>query len=195
MKRTSVRIKEQSFDKENSAIQKIKTIFFKYPTREFTLSEIARIADASKSTVSKIIAELRKNNFVTIIDLKVVYRIRANLESSTYKKEKIASNISNVICSSITETLAKKFNSPKYIVFFGSYSKGEDDLGSDIDIAVEVPEGEKTGLFKYDEFNDLENMTQRNVVVHVFTKSEVDKNLFANIVNGLVLYGFLEVNK
>lgn len=194
MKKTRVRKKEQMFDIFTSTAL-VMMHFFKHPTIEFTLSEVAGHTNLSKSTVSKIIDALKRAGFLTIVDLGVVYRIRANLDGTLYKREKTAFNIYTILRSEIGGFLAKKFNNPKCIALFGSFRNGEDQRGSDIDIAVEVPDGEKTGNQRFEEFKQFEEMLERKIVVHVFNRKEVDHNLFHNIVNGVVLYGFLEVSK
>ena len=80
-------------------------------------------------------------------------------------------------------------------MLFGSYRKGEDGDGSDIDIAVEVPEGAKTGIFHFEELAAFEKAMERKVTVHAFGRKDIDENLFVSIANGIVLYGFLEVAK
>lgn len=169
--------------------------FFKYPSLEFTLSETAKNTNLSKATVSRIIQELKKIGFVTVRDLGVIYRIRANTDSLVYKREKVMYNLHLFFRNNITEFLAQKFNAPRCIVLFGSYRNGEDDRGSDIDVAVEVPEGIKTGVFHFEELTEFEKIMDRQVSVHVFNREEVDDNLFANVANGIVLYGFLEASK
>jgi predicted nucleotidyltransferase len=171
------------------------SLFFRYPNVDFTLSEVAKNTKLSKATVSKIIKAMKQLEFVTILDLGVVYRIRANAENPLYKKEKIAYNVTGIMRSNIAEFLIKEFKSPKCIILYGSYRKGDDDEDSDIDIAVEVPEGVETGIFEYKEFRELEDFANRKVAVHVFNRKEVDANVFMSIANGIVLYGLLEVSK
>lgn len=169
--------------------------FFKYPSIEFTLSEVAKNTGLSKGSVSGIVNNLKAVGFVEIKDLGVVYRIRANTDNWIYKREKIGYNFASLIRSNIVEFLINKYKNPKCILVFGSFRKGEDDRGSDIDIAVEVQGGEKTGIFEYPEFKEFEKLLERKVTVHVFERSEIDDNLFTNIANGIILYGFLEVSK
>jgi predicted nucleotidyltransferase len=195
MKRTYVPKKEQTFHKTNDVRNRIMELLFRHPNREFSLSEIAKEARVSKSAASRIVGALRKNGFISVIDLKVVYRIRANVENQRYKKEKVAFNLSEVIRSEIVDVLVEKYHAPNAIVLFGSFRKGEDTEGSDIDIAVEVPgkkEIEIIGGLK--EFGDFEARMGRKISVHVFSRMAVDKNLLANIMNGVLLYGFLEVH-
>jgi len=194
MKRTRVRKNKQAFEKLGSVLV-VMGLFFKYPNTEFSLSDVARKTDLSKSTVSKILNALRQQQFVEVSDLGIVYRIRANTGNWVYQREKIASNLASIYRSNIVDFLAKEFNNPKCIVLFGSFRKGEDDEDSDIDIAVEVSKGTETGSFEYDEFKEFEKMVNRKVVVHAFTRKKVDRNVFTAIANGIVLYGLLEVSK
>jgi predicted nucleotidyltransferase len=193
MKRTRVQINTQAFDIFTSTYL-VMYQFFKYPSLDFTLTEIAQNTGLSKGTVSKIIKELRTIGFVNVLDLEVVYRIRANLESNIFRREKIASNYYTMIRSNIPEFLIQRYNNPRCIVLFGSYRKGEDNDGSDIDIAVEVSDG-ITGAFKFPDLAEFEKLVKRKITVHVFNRQDIDANLFVNIANGIVLYGFLEVSK
>ena len=169
--------------------------FFKYPRLDFTLSEVAKATNLSKSTVSGIIDNLRNAGFVSIIDLGVVYRIKANTDNWIYRREKIVYNYANIVRSNIVENLVNKYQNPKCILLFGSYRRGEDDEDSDIDLAVEVPEGIEAGEFRSDEFKVFEDFVKRKVVVHVFTRKQIDQNVFMGIANGMVLYGLLEARK
>ncbi len=194
MKKTSVQKIEQAFDIFTKTYL-VMMQFFKYPSLDFTLSETAKNTNLSKATVSKIIRELKTIGFVTVKDLGVIYRIKANGDNLFYRREKAIYNLHMLIRNNVVEFLAQKFNNPKCIVLFGSYRKGEDDKGSDIDIAVEVPEGMKTGIFNFEELKEFEKIMERRVTVQVFNRKDVNDNLFLNIANGIVLYGFLEVSK
>lgn len=193
MKKTHVRKNELLFEWTNTYI--VMGHFFKYPSIEFTLSEVAKSTGLSKASVSGIINNLRAVGFIEIKDLGVVYRIRANVDNWIYKREKIGFNFASLIRSNIVEFLINKHKNPKCIIVFGSFRKGEDDRGSDIDIAVEVTKGEDTGIFEYPEFKEFEKLLERKVTVHVFERGRIDNNLFTNMANGIVLYGFLEVGK
>ena len=63
MKKTRVQKNEQMFDIFTSTYL-VMFHFFKYPSLDFTVSEVAKNTKLSKATVSKIIAELRQIGFV-----------------------------------------------------------------------------------------------------------------------------------
>ncbi len=193
MKKIRVQKNEQLFAWTTTYI--VMGHFFKYPRIDFSLSEVAKETNLSKATLSGVLSSLRSAGFVTTVDLGVIYRIRANTDAWIYKREKIVFNYANIVRSNIVEYLANKYNNPKCIVLFGSYRLGEDDIDSDIDIAVEVPDGEPTGEFTFPEFSDFEKLVKRKVIVRVFSRKEVDKNVFTGIANGIVLFGLLEVSK
>ncbi len=193
MKKTNVQKKEQLFDFQNNAAR-VMGHFFMNPQTEFTLTEVAERTGLSKATLSRIIAKLRGYDVLDITEVGPSYRIRAK-NSKTFRKEKIAYNFSVVIRSDIVEKLIGRFHNPKTIVLYGSFRKGEDAQGSDVDIAVEVAEGSGTRFPQASDFNDFEKLTQRKVNIHVFSRKEIDINVFENIANGFVLYGFLEVSK
>ena len=75
---------------------------------------------------------------------------------------------------------------PKSIVLFGSYQKGEDSENSDIDLFVECDKEEL-------DVKIFEKKLGRKIELH-FKKDFTlyPKELKNNIINGIVLSGFLE---
>ena len=75
---------------------------------------------------------------------------------------------------------------PKCIVLFGSFQKGEDIEQSDIDLFIESPKL-KIDLKKF------EKKMKRKIELHFKENfSKYPKELKNNIINGTVLFGFLE---
>ena len=192
MKKTVVYKNEQSFGKMNN-ISSAMALFFRYPRREFTLTEVAKETALSKGAMSHIISELAKAGFVTISAIGKAYRIRADVEGSLYKKEKAAYNIAGIIRSGLPEFLASRHHHPRCIVLFGSFRRGEDDEDSDIDIAVEVPAGEETGSIEHKELRSFGRQMGRKISIHLYDRKTIDRNVFLSIANGIVLYGLLEI--
>jgi predicted nucleotidyltransferase len=207
MKKPRSSKKEQLFDRKTSG-DKIISVFYRDPYREFTLSEIAELAGVSKSMTSSILKEMEETEFIRIEELgKKLWRVKANIENPNFKNWKIVNSLDQVFSLEVIDFLVDKYN-PRAIILFGSFRWGEDKKGSDIDIAIELVD--KTGFKttslariadqkKEHEFakivNDFENDLERNVQIHFFNRESVDNNLFNNIANGIVLYGFLEVSK
>jgi len=192
--------------REKDAIESIMRMAFTYPQTEFSLSEMAQGANVSKSTASRALQQLALAGLVKITDLGVVWRISANRRSPVYIREKIVYNLSLIYRSNLVDFLAALFKSPRALVLFGSFRRGEDVKDSDIDIAVEL---DSFGETKTAELSKIEGLSQKQVsdivnvekvigrkfVLTVFDRKNVDANLFNGIANGIVLNGFLEAGK
>ncbi len=88
--------------------------------------------------------------------------------------------------SGLIDFLAEEFM-PDAIVLFGSCARGEDIETSDIDLLV-VSKEKKVRLKKF------ESMLKRKIsLLFEENVSEIPKELLNNIVNGIVLYGYLTV--
>ncbi len=183
--------KERLFDLITGR-DRILRLLFMFPYTEFTLSELAEQGSVSKSTASRILNDLSKEELITIVNLGIVWRIRAKYDNSNYKKEKIVHNLSIIYRSGVVEYLNQKYH-PKNVILFGSFRKGEDSQESDIDIALEVDEDIDYKILTFEDFEEIETQIKRKIRVHLFNRKKIDLNLFNNIVNGIALSGFLEV--
>jgi len=166
-----------------TALQRVAEVFFKYPDKEFSLSDIAKEAGVAKA------------GFILIEKLAKIWRIRANRSSQHYLRSKIVYNLNFAYQSGLVEFLAKEYNNPKSIILFGSFRKGEDVSSSDIDIAIEKEETKEYKTLFLKELADYEKFIRRRIQLHEFNRKIVDIHIFNNIANGIVLYGFLEVKK
>lgn len=189
--------------------QKVAEVLFKYPEKEFSLSELAIEAGVAKANIGFILEEFHKLDFIEIVKLSKIWRIKVNRNSWFYKKNKIAHNLRLVYDSGIIEFLNEFYENPKAIVLFGSFRLGEDISNSDIDLAIEVGEDKiknsitlnlRNLVKSYNEkiakqISELEENLNREIQIHVFKRTDIDNGLFNNIANGIVLSGFLEVKK
>lgn len=176
-----------------TARQRVIEVLYKYPNKEFSLSELAKEAGVAKAHIGKILDELYKIGFIEIVKLSKIWRIKANRRSWIFVKSKIIYNLNFVYQSGLVEFLDEQFNHPKSIVLFGSFRKGDDLSASDIDIAIEVDKTEDYSTVYLKELSEFEGTINRKIQLHLFNKKNVDLNVFNNIANGIVLFGFLEV--
>jgi len=176
-----------------TAVQKVLEVFYKFPEKEFSLSDLAKEANVRKANLGEIVSNLEQEGFIQIEKLSKIWRIRANRQNWRFVKSKITYNLNFIYQSGMAEFLYEVFNHPKSIVLFGSFRKGEDISSSDIDIAIEddsVKEYQNNGLRELGEF---EKAIGKKIQIHRFNRKNVDINVFNNIANGIVLIGFLEV--
>ena len=173
------------------AYDKLCAWFFAYPYEGISLTKLSKNLDVAKSTTTLIVSALEKEGFLKKEILGNVWRIQANPKHSYFMTKKIPFNLRLIYESGIIAWVTENISDFRAIVLFGSYRKGEDMPTSDIDVAIEII-GNK-------QFEIIERMIpvlgyRKNVPVHfhLFSRKNIDINLFANIANGIVLQGFLE---
>lgn len=178
-----------------SSTQKILEVLFRYPEKEFSLSDLAKEANVAKPHASRIIATLQNIELVEIEKLSKIWRIKANQQQSNFIKSKIVHNLNFIYQSGLVEFLNREFNNPRSITLFGSFRRGEDISTSDIDIAIEIDGESDYEIVRHKNLEEFEKMIHRRIQLHLFTRKNVDINVFNNIANGVVLLGFLEVKQ
>jgi predicted nucleotidyltransferase len=166
--------------------------FFKAPTRWHYLMDISRSIGIAHTSVAKNIGILLRQGLI----LKSIEKrgsrkfplYKANAESSGFRKQKILYNLSAIIDSGLIEHIEEKL-SPRCIVLFGSYRRGEDTEESDIDLFVECKQEEI-------DLSPMEKKLDRKIQLH-FNENfpTYPKELRNNVINGIVLSGFLECYK
>jgi predicted nucleotidyltransferase len=164
-----------------------KTIaeLFRKPEEWVHARALARRLRISQNTVRHALFPLLKKGVVAQKKVANVILFRPNFDSLAYKREKMLHNLSQIFSSGIVEHLAETC-SPQAIILFGSYARGEDTSKSDIDIAVIGGEEKEGSLTAF------EKMMGRAISIHHTTREDVSDEFFANLVNGIVLFGFLE---
>jgi len=165
----------------SSAKQRILEVLFLHPEKEFSLSDMAKAAKVAKPHVSPILMELEKEDIIEIRKLSTIWRITAKREDKFFRL-KMVYNLHALLESGIIETISK--DHPKAIILFGSYRFGEDVSTSDIDIAVEDSKEYRTEELRVSTKNSL-----KRIQLHHFSPASTDKNVLANIANGIVLAG------
>lgn len=177
----------------HSSRQRIMEVFFCYPEKEFSLSDLAKEAGVAKPHIGVILQELEKLGFITITRLTKIWRIKANQQYWNFVKSKIIYNLNFIYNSGLVEFLNEYFRNPKAIILFGSFRQGEDFSTSDIDIAIETEEVEEYKTVLLRELVEFEKIIERHIQIHLFNRKKIDIHVFNNIANGIVLIGFLEV--
>ena len=160
-------------------------LIFAAPEKWVHIREIARRLRISPNSVRKEAALLRKSGIIEQKREGNMIMYRADMESERYRREKTLSNLRGIFGSGIAEFLEEYYN-PSAIVLFGSYSRGEDTSKSDIDIAVIVSSQKRPDLRQF------EKKLSRRIELSLFARKEVSKEFFNNIINGIVLKGFLK---
>ncbi len=191
MKKPFVHKKNQLYSE--TAKLRVLGMLFKFPEREFSLSTLAKESKVAKANIGKILDKLLKKEIINITKLKNLWQIKANQQNLNFIRSKVVYNLNFIYQSGLVDFLNDYFKNPKAIILFGSFRKGEDISGSDIDMAIEQTMTKHYETKRLEELSDFERKANRKVQVHLFDRKRIDLNLFNNIANGIVLSGFLEV--
>lgn len=177
----------------NESYRKCIQWFFAYPDKEIGLTDLAEMLGIAKTTARKIVLQLVDEEFLIKEELGKVWRISCNRTHSHNHSVKIAFNLELIYLSGILPEIYKIVPNAKAIILFGSYRKGDDTENSDIDIAVEVIGNEDLQIIQLGILPQIGYRKNVAVNLHIFSRNKVDLNLFSNIINGIILDGFLEV--
>ena len=166
---------------------KILELFIEFPAKDFSVRGLARNLKISHATVLKYIADLEKLSIIKKKEATLYPTYFANTESQKYKLYKRNWLFFKINESGLIDHLQKE-TLPSSIILFGSGAKATFTEKSDIDIFVEANET-KLDLTKYEKkLNRKINLLfEQNI-------NNLSKELRNNIINGVVLYGFIKIN-
>lgn len=162
--------------------------FFDRPMHKFQLRELSRKVKLGLPSVRNHVLELKKEGFIKGVEagsFKFYVADRENPRFKLYKRLDIIRRLSE---SGFVKFLEKELSYPSAIILFGSCAYGEDVEKSDVDIAV-IAKRRNLSLKRY------EDVLKREIQLHFFKGvRDVKKSpeLFNNILNGIVLYGFVK---
>lgn len=155
----------------------------------FNLRGLARPLNVSLTAVSKALKLLKQENLVKVEKDPDSKRLSIELNKKNPKvfALKRIENLKLIYESGLIEYLSENFPGAA-LILFGSYSFGEDTVNSDIDIAVV---GSKEKEIKLSNFDKI---LERTIILHFYDDlGGINKNLRANILNGITLEGAVEL--
>jgi len=156
--------------------------------KKLNQSEIARLLGVSSAAVSKSIPSLEKEGLVKVDrtnKIKLVL-IELNRDNPMAIELKRVENLRQIYESGLLAFL-EEANPGHTIIVFGSYSRGEDTIKSDLDIAI-IGRSVELSMGKFEKQLLRPVHTQ-----YVPSLEKLDKELLSNICNGIVLSGALEL--
>jgi len=167
--------------------EKILSKLFEDPQKKYYLRELARELKLNPSRVSKLLLELEKEKLINRIVKKHILEISTNFENKEFIEEKRVFNLQVFYHSKILDFLIREYN-PKSISIYGSFSQGRDLRNSDIDIAI---------FSNVDRDNEIilesfEKKLKRKIHLLVIEKNKMTDEIYTNIINGIVVYGYLD---
>jgi len=151
--------------------------------------QIANLLEVSPPAVMKALPGLEKESLLKIQQDKETKRwsIELNRDSHKVMQLKRADNLKLIYETGLADFLEKEFAGAT-IILFGSYSRGEDIINSDIDIAV-IGRKEK-GL----DLTEYETELERKININFYPSFKgIHKHLKENLCNGIMLVGGIEL--
>ena len=169
--------------------QEILNVLFAKVGRDLNQNQISKILKVSPPAVMKALPRLREQDLALIVQDKETKRwsIRLNTDNPEAIQLKQLNNIQQLRESGLSAFLEEKFAGAT-IILFGSYSKGEDTINSDIDLAVIGRKPKQVDLTKF------EKLLERKININFYNAfGSINKHLKENLLNGIVLAGGIEL--
>ncbi len=169
--------------------QEILRLLFVKAGSSLNQRQIANFLEVTQPAVMKALPYLEKENIINIQQDKESRRwaIELNRENHKIMQLKYIDNLKQLYESGLADFLEKEFAGAT-IILFGSYSRGEDIMNSDIDIAVI---GRKDKLF---DLATYETYLERKINLNFYNDfKSIHKNLKENLCNGIILTGSIEL--
>ena len=88
-----------------TAKQKVLEHLFRFPDKEFSLSDLAKDAGVSKSNIGVILKEFHDFDIIKIIQLSKIWRIKANQQNWFFLRSKMVFNLNFIYQSGLVEFL------------------------------------------------------------------------------------------
>ena len=162
--------------------KRLLKLFFEEPNRNFGIREIAKLIKIPKTSVSRYLKELLKEELVK----KEKEGYAGNDLNPFFKIYKKIYFLEDVYKSGIIEFLQEDLY-PKCIILFGSFAKGEYIKSSDIDIFVQAKE-------KGIDLSKFEKKLKHKVSIFFEERLEkLSNELFNNLINGIKLGGYIKL--
>ena len=172
---------------QNNNKYEVLKVFLKSPTREFGLREVSRKVGVALPSIKKYLLELEKEGIVEIREVRGYPVYVANIDSEKFRNYQNLSTQYELIESGVIDYIWKKL-CPEAIIFYGSHSKGEAMDDSDIDLFVI---GSKSGI----KLSKYEKLVGREIHLMSDKLENIPKELKNNLINGIVMKGYLKVLK
>jgi predicted nucleotidyltransferase len=165
---------------------KVLKIFLNSPTETFRLRELSRLSGISPLSVANYLKELEEEGILTRFEKNRVPFYKAMRDNEKFRLYQKISTIYELEESGLIDEIWYAL-SPDAIILYGSFSKGDAIETSDVDLFI-IGKEKKIDLSKY------ENKLGREI--HLMFKQDIKKvpnELRNNLINGIVLKGYLKV--
>lgn len=164
----------------------ILRVLFKKNGLALNQRQLAIQLNVTQPAIKKALPLLEKINFINV---KKDQRLSITLNTECHKimQLKRIDNLKQIYDSGLASILEKEYAGAT-IILFGSYSRGEDTLNSDIDIAIIGRKEKDLDLRIYEQ-----NLERKIRINYYKSFSNIHKHLKENLANGFLLAGGFEL--
>lgn len=160
--------------------------FFDFPRKNFQMRELSRRTRIAQPSVINHLKTLVKEGFIIKEKEGIYPAYKSNRDTELFKIHKKLNLFIRLYQTNLINYIYDNCL-PDAIILFGSASKGEDIEVSDIDLFIQSPE-KKLNLDKY------EKILNRKITLFFEENfSKLSPELKNNILNGIVLKGYLKI--
>jgi len=169
--------------------QDVLRVLFKKSGVSLNQRQLAKSINVTSPAIIKALPLLEKLDFIELRKDKETKRISIKLNKNNYKimQLKRIDNLKQIYESGLVDFLEKAYAGAT-IILFGSYSRGDDLLNSDIDIAIIGRKEKSIDLTNY------EKHLERKININFYESfNKIHKNLKENLASGIVMVGGFEI--
>jgi len=151
--------------------------------------QIAKSLEVSQPAVMKALPALKNSNLIKIQQDKESRRWSIELNRDDHKAMQLKriDNLRLIYHSGLADFLEREFAGGT-IILFGSYSRGEDTINSDIDLAIIGRKEKPVNLLGF------ESILKRKININFYDSfKNIHKHLRENILNGFIITGGIEL--
>ncbi len=157
--------------------------------QSLSLRGIARPLKRSPTAVSNALRDLEREGLINVKKTGNIRLLSIELNRDNEKaiELKRVENLRLIYESGLAKFLEETFPGTT-IILFGSYSRGDDTINSDIDIAVIGTKEKDVDLTKFDK------KLERTIMINFYPSfQKIHKHLRDNILNGIILSGGVDI--
>jgi len=171
---------------------RVARLIFNYPNRTFHIRMLEREVKLSTTAIKEAVKQLEYFKIIKAEKTPLTTDIKADTDSEAYRFYKTIFNLYRLKRYSFADNLVDAYNNPEAVVLFGSFAKGEDIEGSDVDILIITQSKPKYNIDKM--VSIFEKELNRKINIHTISSLKKSSDEFRNaLANGIVLHGYLKV--
>jgi len=170
---------------ENYNTYNVLKVFLDSPLYEFGLREISRQISLALPSVKKYLNDLEKEGLILKKELKGNPVYIASIDSERFRFYKRLFIQHELFNSGLINYLWDAL-SPKAIILYGSFAKGESTSGSDIDLFV-IGKKSKVDIEKF------QKKLGKEVHLIIDSLENIPSELKNNLINGIIMKGYWSV--